>query len=76
MISTVGKRSSLWTKWAVLVAVLLAVWVTLALTRPTAKTVSMTPLSGLMTLKTMAADSVPFDSAIASSKPTLIEFYA
>lgn len=70
------KSGSLWRIWGVLVAMLLAVWATLLLTRPAADTLSMTPLSGLMTLKSMAAKSMPYETAIANQKPTLIEFYA
>jgi len=33
-------------------------------------------LSGLITLKALAQDSVPYPTAIANGKPTLIEFYA
>ncbi|MGB7250277.1 MAG: thioredoxin domain-containing protein [Phormidesmis sp.] len=76
MFFTAAKRGSLWQIWGVLVATLLAIWLTLWLTRPAATAVSMTPLSGLMTLKVMAADVVPYEMAIASQKPTFIEFYA
>ena len=58
------------------VAVVAAVLVTVLITRPAATTSSFTPLSGLMTLKTMAAESMPYGDAIASPQPTLIEFYA
>ena len=34
------------------------------------------PLSGLLTLKALAEDSVPYPTAIANGKPTLLEFYA
>ena len=47
-----------------------------AVTRPAASVMSMTPLSGLMTLKTMAAESVPYELALTNQKPTIIEFYA
>lgn len=75
MIST-AKRTHLWKLWAALIAILLSVWVTLWLTRPAVTAVSMTPLSGLITLKAMAANTVPYERAIANQKPTLIEFYA
>ena len=58
------------------VAIVMAVLVTIGITRPAATTSSFTPLSGLMNLKAMAAESMPYDVAIASPKPTLIEFYA
>lgn len=58
------------------VAIFMAVVVTIFITRPAATTSSFTPLSGLMTLKTMAAESMPYDVAIASPSPTFIEFYA
>lgn len=76
MISTAEKHSNLWRLWGSLVAALLMVWATLLLTRPTATPLSMTPLSGLMTLKSMAAQSMPYEQAIANQNPTLIEFYA
>ena len=34
------------------------------------------PLSGLITLKALAQDSIPYPTAIANGKPTLLEFYA
>ena len=76
MISMVNKHNSLWKIWMVLIVFLLAIWTTLLLTRPAAMPTSMTPLSGLMTLKSMAAEAVPYEAAIASPKPTFIEFYA
>ncbi len=36
----------------------------------------MSPVSGLMSLKAMARESVPYAVAIADEKPTLLEFYA
>ena len=60
----------------VMVAVLMAVLVTLVITRPAATTTSFTPLSGLMTLKAMATEAVSYDDAVASPNPILIEFYA
>lgn len=59
-----------------MVAVVIAMLVTLFITQPAATTSSFTPLSGLMTLKTMAAEAMPYGDAIASPTPTLIEFYA
>lgn len=59
-----------------LIAVAAAVIVTLLITRPAVTASSFTPLSGLMTLKTMAAEAMPYGDAIASPQPTFIEFYA
>ncbi|MEM9266494.1 MAG: thioredoxin domain-containing protein [Cyanobacteria bacterium P01_F01_bin.13] len=60
----------------VVIALVAALLVTFFITRPAAITTSFTPLSGLMTLKAMAADAMPYDIAISSPTPTLIEFYA
>ena len=49
---------------------------TLWLMRPMETMMSFTPLSGLITLKSMATDAIPYEIAIANHKPTLIEFYA
>ena len=76
MTSTAKKQTALWQLWAALVAILLAVWVTLWLTRPAITAVSMTPLSGLITLKAAAAEAIPYEAAMVNQKPTLIEFYA
>ena len=76
MTSTAKRQLTLWQLWSALVAILLAVWVTLWLTRPAATAVSMTPLSGLITLKAAAVEAVPYEAAMADQKPTLIEFYA
>ena len=46
------------------------------ITQPAAPVGSFTPLSGLISLKTMAAEAVPYEQSLASGKPTLIEFYA
>lgn len=61
---------------AALLAVVIAVVATFGLTRPAAVPQSFTPLSGLVALKAMAAEAVPYDAAIAAPLPTLIEFYA
>ena len=42
-----------------LIAILVAILVTLLITHPAATTTSFTPLSGLMTLKTMTAEAMP-----------------
>ena len=76
MTSTAKKQTALWQLWAALVAILLAVWVTLWLTRPAITAVSMTPLSGLITLKAAAAEAIPYEAAMVNQKPTLSEFYA
>ena len=56
----------------VMVLVTVAIATTLLITRPAATASSFTPLSGLITLKAMAAESVPYGDAIASPTPTLI----
>lgn len=61
---------------AVGIAAIAAVLVTFLITRPAVMATSFTPLSGLITLKAMAAEAMPYEVAIASPKPTLIEFYA
>ncbi|MEM9149328.1 MAG: thioredoxin domain-containing protein [Cyanobacteria bacterium P01_F01_bin.3] len=76
MISTPKRENKTWQIWSAIVAILLAVFATVLLTRPAETTVSMTPLSGIMTLKTLAAKSMPYKVALNNQKPTLIEFYA
>ncbi|MEM7770453.1 MAG: thioredoxin domain-containing protein [Cyanobacteria bacterium P01_A01_bin.37] len=49
---------------------------TFFLTRPVTASSSMSPVSGLVMLKAMAQASVPYEEAIASGKPTFMEFYA
>lgn len=61
--------------WAVgLVVVFIAG--TLFLTRPSVSTSSLSPVSGLMSLRQMAQSSMLYETAIANQKPTLVEFYA
>jgi len=48
---------------------------TLLLTRPQAGP-RFSPLSGLMALQASAQAAMPYDQALGSQKPTLIEFYA
>ena len=60
----------------VLIALVIALLLTIIITRPAETTKSFTPLSGLMTLKSMASEAVAYDDAIAAPTPTLIEFYA
>lgn len=77
MVSTHSKKErKSWPVWSLLLGSVLAIVATVLLTRPAANVMSMTPLSGLMTLKSMAAEAMPYESALANEKPTLIEFYA
>lgn len=84
MVSTAKKENRTGQHWRArflrkglaIAAIVFALVATVLLTRPAATVVSMTPLSGLMTLKSLAAESVPYEVALTSQKPTLIEFYA
>ncbi|NET33698.1 MAG: conjugal transfer protein TraF [Cyanothece sp. SIO1E1] len=49
---------------------------TLFLTHPQTTSLNLSPVAGLISLKAMAADAIPYDIAVANAKPTLIEFYA
>lgn len=49
---------------------------TFFLTRPQTSGSSLSPISGLMALKAMAATALPYEQAMANQRPTLIEFYA
>lgn len=46
------------------------------LTRPVTSLQSFSPVSGLMALKASAQTAMPYEVAMANSKPTLVEFYA
>lgn len=59
----------------VVVVVLLFALVTVVLTRPPA-VASSSAVTGLMALKATAQLGQPYDQAMASGKPTLVEFYA
>ncbi len=49
---------------------------TLLLTRPGTSAQSLSSVSGLIALRETAAAAMPYELAMASPKPTLIEFYA
>jgi len=76
MVSTKRKERKVWQLWSVAVAIVLTLVATVLLTRPAATVMSMTPLSGLIALKGLAAEAVPYEAALNNQKPTLIEFYA
>ena len=79
MAATSEKGKGVWSRWpaiAAIVAMVLAATTAVVLMRPAATVMGMTPLSGLITLKTVAAEAMPYGVAIANQKPTLIEFYA
>jgi thiol:disulfide interchange protein len=46
------------------------------LTRPVASPQGLSPVSGLISLKASAQAAMPYGTAAANGKPTLIEFYA
>ncbi len=58
-----------------LVAIAVILVLNLSLPNP-ALAFGQSPLSGLITLKALAEDSIPYGTAIANGKPTLLEFYA
>ncbi|MEL6468771.1 MAG: hypothetical protein AAFQ74_03515 [Cyanobacteria bacterium J06623_4] len=75
MISTSDKeRNKSWQLWSALGIVAIAAFATFMLTRPAAAVMSMTPLSGLMTLKATAVEAMPYDAALASQKQPLSSF--
>lgn len=65
-------RRSLWAFALIATFAIAAFW----LTRPVTGAASLSPVSGLMTLKASAQTAMPYETAIANGKPTLIEFYA
>lgn len=80
MVSSSEKAAATSTPWLKIlggvVAIAAAFLLTLFITRPAATSSSFTPLSGLVTLKEMARESVAYGDAIATEKPVFIEFYA
>jgi thiol-disulfide isomerase/thioredoxin len=67
-----GKKSGLVT----IATIVLFAIASFFLTRPATPIQSLSPLSGLITLKTTVQESIPYPVAIANNKPTLVEFYA
>jgi thiol:disulfide interchange protein len=70
------KSQTRWQVWGAIMIVLVAIATTLSLTRPAAVATSMTPVSGLIALQTLAHEALPYPVALENGKPTLIEFYA
>jgi thioredoxin-like negative regulator of GroEL len=56
-------------------AVVFSLAINLFLSSP-AMALGASPLSGLITLKNLAKNAMPYEKAIANGKPTLLEFYA
>ncbi len=66
-----------WYRQAKRLFITVAIALCLALSlAPPAVAASLSPVKGLMALKTMAQQSVPYDQAMADEKPTVLEFYA
>lgn len=65
-------RRSLWAIALIATFAIAAFW----LTHPVTGDQNLSPVSGLMTLKASAQTAMPYKTAIANGKPTLIEFYA
>lgn len=55
-------------------AVWLSCWVSLG--AGSALAVSLSPVRGLVQLRAIAQDSLPYDAALANGQPSLVEFYA
>jgi thiol-disulfide isomerase/thioredoxin len=63
--------------WLAIALITLFAIATLILTRPPGgQPSSLSPLAGFMTLKASAQAAMPYTTAMANGKPTLIEFYA
>ncbi len=60
-----------WLRWVLLSLAFVALW-----GRPAIALPSPSPLSGLMALRQLAQESMPYEEAIANQKPTVLEFYA
>ena len=65
-------QRGLWAIALIIIFAIAAFW----LTRPVTGGASLSPVAGLMTLKASAQEAMPYGTAIANGKPTLIEFYA
>ncbi len=60
---------------AMTVAIAFAI-ITFLITRPSISAIDASPVSGLISLKAAARESVDYAVALTDGKPTLIEFYA
>lgn len=58
------------------IALVLAITLATTLAVQSATAASLSPVKGLIALKSLAQQSVPYDLAMANGKPTLLEFYA
>ncbi len=65
-----------WLSKRLVITIALALTITFSLATPFARAASLSPVKGLMALKTMAQQSVPYDKAMADEKPIVLEFYA
>lgn len=62
-------------KFFITLSVVFSLAINLLLSSP-AMALGGSPLSGLITLKNLAKNATPYETAIANDKPTLLEFYA